>query len=147
MTSDIKDAEATDAKHKIDNSSFGVLVVDDEKDILEVIRIYLQKYGFVVRAFSDPFLALEHFNSNQDAYDVLLTDIRMPGMTGMELAKNIIRSKPEIHVVFMTAFELDNDAFWSLADTSMHIIRREDVISKPFSLIEICNAIKKQLNV
>ncbi|HEX2558093.1 MAG TPA: response regulator, partial [Nitrososphaera sp.] len=84
-----------------DDVSFGIMVVDDEQDILGIVRKYLQKWNFEVDAFSDPFIALEQFKSRRDYYRLLLTDMRMPGMTGVELASKIIDLKPGINVVLM----------------------------------------------
>jgi two-component system response regulator HydG len=128
-----------------DDVSFGIMVVDDEQDILGIVRKYLQKWNFEVDTFSDPFVALEQFKSRPDYYRLLITDIRMPGMTGTELASKVINLKPEINVVLMTAFETDNVALPVNAQGSTNVVKRQDILRKPFRLEQICQAVKKQL--
>jgi DNA-binding NtrC family response regulator len=124
---------------------FGIILVDDEKDILEIVRKYLQKWNFEVEAFSDPAEALEEFSSRPDYYQLLITDIRMAGMTGVELASKIIALKPGMHVVLMTAFESENIVLSVEPSGSTNIIRRQDILKKPFRLEQVCEAVKKQL--
>jgi DNA-binding response OmpR family regulator len=86
-----------------------ILVVDDEPDITSVFKRALQGAGFEVDTFNDPKLALSRFISN--SYDLLLIDIRMPGLNGFRLYKELreIDSKPK--VCFITAFEMYYDEF------------------------------------
>lgn len=62
-----------------------ILVVDDEFDIVETIKLWLQRHSFAVCGFADPLLALEHFKKNSERIDLVLSDIRMP--QGMNLYK------------------------------------------------------------
>ena len=133
------------ASYKDDGAPFGIMVVDDEKDILEIVSKYLQKWNFDVDSFSDPHLALERFKSRIDHYKLLITDVRMPGMTGIELARRIVDLKPEINVVLMTAFEIDDFILPFNTRGSTRIIRRQDILRKPFRLDEVCQAVKKQM--
>ncbi|HEX2614488.1 MAG TPA: response regulator [Nitrososphaera sp.] len=82
-----------------------ILIVDDEPDITTVMKKGLQEYaGYDVTTFNDPGQALAEFKP--DTYDLLVIDIKMPGMTGFELYKKLrnIDSKPKI--CFITAFEM-----------------------------------------
>ena len=128
-------------------SPFVIMLVDDEEDILNIVQKYLQKWGFVVEAFSDSIVALEHFKAKPDYYHLLLTDIRIPGMTGIELASRITETKPGVPIVFMTAYETDGVELpvTTAAAGSTNIIKRDDIVKKPFRLVEICTAVKKQL--
>jgi DNA-binding NtrC family response regulator len=87
------------------------LIVDDEQDIAEILMHLLEKNGFKVCGFSDPLKALEHFISNPRDYGVVVSDIRMPHMTGFELVRKIKDIKPEIKIILMTAFEINNSEF------------------------------------
>jgi DNA-binding NtrC family response regulator len=64
--------------------------------------------GFNVSAFYDPSLALDHFKSNSKEYALLITDVRMPGMSGPEIVSRIKRIEPEIKIIFMTAFDISS---------------------------------------
>jgi CheY-like chemotaxis protein len=121
------------------------MLVDDEEDILEVVSKYLKKWNFSVDAFSDPLRALGQFKSQPDYYRLLITDMRMPGMTGLELASRIIELKPGINVVLMTAFDTDSVSLPEYALRSTSVIRRQDILRKPFRLEQVCQAVKKQL--
>jgi PleD family two-component response regulator len=66
-----------------------ILVIDDESDIVNPIKRFLQKQGFKAYGFTDPLLAFEYFNNNSNSIDLVLCDIRMPQMNGYELIRRI----------------------------------------------------------
>jgi CheY-like chemotaxis protein len=66
-----------------------VLLVDDELDIINTIRRWLQADGFKVYGFADPLQALQYFQNNCDQIDLVLADIRMCKMNGYELVKKL----------------------------------------------------------
>ena len=68
-----------------------ILVIDDEFDIVNPIKLSLQKHGFNAYGFTDPLLALEHFQNNSNNIDLILCDIRMP------LAFSSLAQDPVIH--------------------------------------------------
>lgn len=80
-----------------------ILLVDDEKIILEMITQQLKRMGFEVSAFQNPLQAWEHFQQQPD-YDLVLTDFTMPQLTGDELAQKIINKQPDIPVLIITAY-------------------------------------------
>ena len=118
-----------------------IMVVDDEFDIVMIIRRYLEKWGYVVDTFTNPLYAYQIFNANPDRYSLVLTDIRMPEMTGIRLANLLLEVRPETKVVIMTAYEVTPDELHSQLPTITH----NDILQKPFRLAQICNAVKKQL--
>jgi DNA-binding NtrC family response regulator len=71
------------------------LIVDDELDIVESIKIWLQKRGFVVHGFTNPLLALEYFKNNCNSIDIVLSDIRMPQMVDMSFTRESVSCKME----------------------------------------------------
>jgi phosphoserine phosphatase RsbU/P len=81
-----------------------ILLVDDDQDVTEVMTGGLQRYGLQVTAYSDPEHALSQYKSKQ--YDMILLDVRMPGMTGFELAKRIWAKDADAKVGFFSAFEI-----------------------------------------
>ena len=76
-----------------------ILVLDDDFDISNLLKISLMKQGYSVFGFTDPLLALEHFKINHSTYSLVITDLRMPVMSGFEFSNNIKLIKPEINVV------------------------------------------------
>lgn len=119
------------------------MVVDDEFDIVMIIRRYLEKWGFNVDTFTDPLYALEVFKSKPDQYSLVLTDIRMPELSGIRLARLMREIRQDIKVVIMTAYEIAPGELQEQLPT----ITYAEILQKPFKLLQICTAIKKQLQV
>jgi DNA-binding NtrC family response regulator len=113
-----------------------ILVLDDEFDILTTIKSFLQKHGFHVYAFTDPHLALEHFQKNATIYYLIISDIRMPQMNGFEFIKKVKEIKPKVKVFFMTAFEINDIEFRRVLPST----RIDEFIQKPI-LLERLNAL------
>jgi DNA-binding NtrC family response regulator len=105
-----------------------ILVVDDELDIVIVFRQALSKQGYSVFGFTDPALALEHFKLNAKDYRLVITDVRMPHMSGFELAANIKAIKPDAKIVLMSAFEIGDLEF------SVSRAKISDFIRKPIDI-------------
>jgi DNA-binding NtrC family response regulator len=117
-----------------------IMIVDDEKDILTIVEKYLQRWDFETEAFSDPAQALDRFKQDPGAFSLTLTDLRMPGIDGVNLAKAMVKLNQQAKILLMTAFEIDEDISDYLPS-----MRKEDIIRKPFKLTEICTAVKKHL--
>jgi two-component system response regulator AtoC len=79
-----------------------VLFVDDEKDMGEVVEMGLAQRGFAVVPHTSPEAALALLSS--DDFDVVVTDLVMPGMSGLDLCTRIVANRPDIPVVVVTAF-------------------------------------------
>jgi DNA-binding response OmpR family regulator len=82
---------------------YRVMIVDDEQDITTIFKIGLEKNEFLVTTFNDPLEALSKFRPGM--YDLLILDIRMPGMNGFELYQKIRKLDEKVKVCFLTAFE------------------------------------------
>lgn len=86
-----------------------ISIVDDEEDIVSLFKDALEGMeGLSVVTFTDPILALEHFKENKSDYALVLSDYKMPCMSGMDLIKQIKKRKPMVRTILMTAFEVDN---------------------------------------
>ena len=89
-----------------------VAVIDDEVDLAYLFKDALSQIdGVQVLAFSDPKLAFEHFQLNRQQYQVVITDHRMPGMTGIELLDKMKAINPAVTRILMSAFEIQDDQF------------------------------------
>ena len=84
-----------------------ILLVDDERDIVTVLKASLQRNGFEVDGFSDPNEALANFK--KDRYDLILLDIKMPKMNGFELSRELTKIDDGARIGFMSAFEINLD--------------------------------------
>jgi DNA-binding response OmpR family regulator len=87
----------------------GIFVVDDESDTCLALMKVLEDNGFVVHIFNDSLLALENFR--KDLYDVLILDIKMQKMNGLELYREIKKIDNKVKVCFLTASEFNCRAF------------------------------------
>jgi DNA-binding NtrC family response regulator len=88
-----------------------LLVVDDDSDIVQVLKMGLLKNRFLVEAFTNSDEALQSFKSDAESYCLLLSDMRMPGLSGMQLARKIKEINPKVKVILMTAFEIRDNEF------------------------------------
>ena len=120
-----------------------IQVVDDEFDILNVIKLYLRRVGLNVFGFTDPNLALEHFRINCKDYILVVSDIRMPGMNGFEFVRKVKEISPAIKVLIMSAFEVNStELSIGLGGTKI-----EGFIQKPISLRKLSSIVQKQLEI
>jgi DNA-binding NtrC family response regulator len=110
MTNDKNNTKSLTEPKIISTSNYKyTMIVDDEPDILTLFSDYLQMKGLKVRTFEDPIQALSELQLNHAYYDVIISDIRMPQMSGIELVKRVSKIDSKIKVIFMSAFELESD--------------------------------------
>ncbi|WP_169400701.1 hybrid sensor histidine kinase/response regulator [Desulfobacter curvatus] len=81
-----------------------VMIVDDEPAILEILKNILSYYGYQVSVFHDGKSALESFSKSPDYFDVVITDMTMPGMTGKVLSEEILKLKAGISIIICTGY-------------------------------------------
>lgn len=113
-----------------------ILVVDDDKDIRELIAVYLKAEDFYVDKACNGEEALKMMEENH--YDLVLLDIMMPKMDGLETLINI-RKKFMMPVIFLTAKNQEVDLLRGLS------LGADDYIPKPFSSLELIARVKAQL--
>jgi two-component system response regulator TrcR len=118
-----------------------IMAVDDDFDILHIVRRYLEKWGFSVDTFTNPLYAYQQFKKSPNAYSVIILDIRKPEMSGVELAAMMIKVKPDAKIIIMTAYEITAAEL----TVSLPKIKNDDILRKPFRLMQICNAVNNQL--
>jgi CheY-like chemotaxis protein len=81
-----------------------ILLVDDEPALTDLGKQVLEALGYKVQAYGDSRDAWERFADDPDAFDMVITDLTMPGMTGAELAKKILTLRPDIPVILSTGY-------------------------------------------
>jgi CheY-like chemotaxis protein len=87
-----------------------LLFVDDEKPLAEAGRLMLEGLGYQVTAATDSTKALELFRERPDPFDLVVTDMTMPGLTGADLSTEILKIRPDIPIILVTGFsELINE--------------------------------------
>ena len=116
-----------------------ILVVDDNKNFLISLCIGLRRNGLLVDSATNAFDAFEMLNEND--YDILLSDVKMKGMSGIELTKIAGRKFPDLKIILMTAYD-----FLEFEQSIEKLILAK--LFKPFdlsTLIELINQEKKYM--
>ncbi len=86
-----------------------ILAVDDERDVNTALREVLEHNGFKVDSYDDPLLALKNFKAQ--LYDLVILDIKMPGLNGFALCREIKKIDKKTKVCFLTAGEMYYGAY------------------------------------
>lgn len=122
-----------------DNQPNGsVLVLDDERNIVTVLKAILEKRNFQVDGFTDPREALDALRKG--TYEAAVTDLYMPDIDGMAFLEEVKRLYPGLPVVMITAF--------GTVDSAVDAIKRGafDYVTKPFEQSEIVSVLQKAVN-
>jgi DNA-binding NtrC family response regulator len=114
-----------------------LLVVDDDPDIVQILKMGLVKNGFLVEAFTNPEEALQSFKSDAESYCLVLSDIRMPSISGIQLSKRVKEVNPLVKVVLMTAFEIRDNEF-SKVFPSTHV---DGFVQKPIGIKDLTDKV------
>jgi DNA-binding response OmpR family regulator len=118
-----------------------ILMLDDEFDIMNVFTLALEQQGFHVIGFTEPLLALDHFQKNSERYWLVISDIRMPVIDGYQFAKKVKEIKHDVKVFFMSAYLSDDVQF----RTGLPSVKVDEYIEKPISLNDFLKMVKKYL--
>lgn len=119
------------------NSFHSIIVVDDEMELASLFKTFLTNSGYNAVSFSDPLLALEYFKETPDKHSLIITDMRMPGMCGIELAIKVRENNEKIKIFLMTAFDirdLENNADYKAA-------KIDRLLQKPIRFSELLEMI------
>jgi DNA-binding NtrC family response regulator len=128
----------------LSQGNFGsIVVVDDDPEMLSMVHDHLKRSGYQIRAFNSSSEAVRYLSSGGlDALgtELLLTDLRMPEIDGLDLLQQVRRLPNQFPVIIMTAF--------ATVDTAVEGLRRGafDYITKPFKLNELSLTIERALN-
>ena len=121
-----------------------IAVVDDELDITLLFRDALQTTnGVSIFTFTDPKAAFEHYAINREDYTLIISDLKMPSINGMELIKKVKELNPYVRTILMTAFALDdNDLFQDYAKKELI----NGFLQKPIHLDDLLAEVSTQLH-
>ena len=117
-----------------------ILIVDDDPDVTTVFGLGLQDEGFDVYTYNDPLEALSQFRPN--FYDLLLVDINMPKIDGIELARKILELDANVKICFITAGEANVEVLRELYPTS----GIGCFIKKPVTIDQLVRRVKAELD-
>jgi CheY-like chemotaxis protein len=117
-------------------SKKSVVLVDDDKDILTTLKHGLEANNYQVYAFDSPLEALEYMKQ-VNSHEVLISDIRMPAMTGFELAKQVNKDHPDMWIILLTSFEIHRSEFEKIFPST----KIDALINKPVSINRLVDAV------
>ncbi len=116
-----------------------ILLADDDATSRDLVARALASDGHTVDATQDGGEALEHLQAPGARFDLLVTDVHMPGLDGVALAEHVLRAHKGLRIVLMSGFVSELDRAQKLASGAL------TVISKPFTLEQIRAAVKTAL--
>ena len=117
-----------------------ILLAEDEQDVREVAREFLDSGGYTVIEARDGADALKKMESHEGAIDLLVTDMVMPGMTGQELTARLKQSRPGTQVLYMSGYSGRAATDSSRGDSPICLL------AKPFSRWALLRAVHEILN-
>ncbi|MEQ8153254.1 MAG: ATP-binding protein, partial [Smithellaceae bacterium] len=117
-----------------------ILFVDDEEPLVELGENLLASLGYDVVGKKNSLEALDLFSSCPEKFDLVVTDLTMPDMTGIDLAQKILRIKPGMPIILCTGFSE------SITPESIDSVGVKDLIMKPFQRRQIAESIRKTLD-
>ncbi|MDL1984618.1 MAG: PAS domain S-box protein [Deltaproteobacteria bacterium] len=117
-----------------------ILLIDDEESILNLVKKRLEMQGYQVKAKNNPVDALELFRFGPDRFDLIITDMIMPKMTGDKLAKEILSIRPDIPIILCSGYSDKIDAEKAAA------LGVRKYIEKPLNMSDFMIAIRKALD-
>ena len=122
------------------NGSERILLIDDEEQIIDIERRILERLGYTVTPITDSETALEEFNARPEAFDLVITDMTMPKITGDRLAQRLMDINPQIPVILCTGF---NEAITEEKALSMGI---DKFVMKPIVKDELAYTVRAVLD-
>jgi DNA-binding response OmpR family regulator len=84
------------------------MVADDEEELVVLFKTFLEKSGYEAIHFTDPIMDLEHFENNYDKVHLIITNLKMPKLDGIELANEVREFSKTVKILLITAFVVDD---------------------------------------
>jgi CheY-like chemotaxis protein/predicted transcriptional regulator len=122
------------------NKKKTIMIVDDEEDLALLYKYFLSSVGYEVRTFIDPHSALHEYLSDPFLYDLLVLDIRMQDINGLQLYQSLKAINPECKAIFVSALDIAREVVSILPG-----MRPQDIIRKPVSKEQFITAVKRAL--
>jgi len=117
-----------------------IMLIDDDDDILQIQKQLIEHLGYKVTAFNDSLLALESFSQNPHNYDLILTDMNMPELSGLALSKLMLHINSQIPIILCTGF---TD---SVNEATLKSVGIKKFVLKPLTTQKLSHDLKSVLN-
>jgi DNA-binding NtrC family response regulator len=122
-----------------------VSIVDDDIYIAQLFHEALSENidGISVFSFNDPVMAFEHFTENKENYALVISDLRMPGLNGLELLKKVKTSNPKVRTILMSAYNFEEEELYQSYMIEAVI---NSTIAKPVTMIRLFQTVRYELD-
>ena len=124
----------------VEGGSETILVVDDEKAILRLIRIILEKYGYNIRTACDGVEAMEIYRRNKDSIDAVILDLTMPRMSGRAVFEKMLEINPEVKVIISSG-HCEEDRRKGI------LLAVKEYVKKPYKLTDLAQTVRRVLDL
>ena len=124
------------------STPLSILIVEDERDLSHLYKLYLARFGIGSIIFADPLLAFDHYQQNHGKYELILLDWDLPYMNGLELAKRIRTINSKVHILILTGYHIKDmllkDEFREakISEVLLKPIRLNDLVAR---IIKLCS--------
>lgn len=122
VISDTESSSETTAQKK--GLPLKILVVDDERTLVEMLKIRLNMLGHYAEIFTDSPNALVRFNENPSYFDAVITDYSMSGLTGLELTESILKTRPDLPILICTGYSEKLSSKEDLPKGNTHLFKK-----------------------
>jgi PAS domain S-box-containing protein len=140
LTSQLKSVEKEQEKRKIIGGTESILFVDDEESIVKLGTRILERLGYTITGKKSCIEALKLFKENPDRFDLIITDMAMPIMTGTDFAKEVLKIQPDMSIIICTGFSENLDL--EIAKS----VGIKEYIKKPLLTDEMTSKIREVLD-
>jgi two-component system cell cycle sensor histidine kinase/response regulator CckA len=124
----------------VDGGSETILLTEDEPDLRQLARIFLEDYGYKVLEASSAHEAIRTADEFREPIHLLLTDVIMPGMSGRQLAERVLSKRPQIKVMYMTGYTDDMVVQHKVLEPGVQLLQ------KPFSKMDLAAKVRATLD-
>ena len=128
-------------KPQINKQKANILFIDDEPAAVQMMTIMMQKLGYTIHAEKSPVEALRRFRENPQQYNLVITDLTMPEMTGTQLAGELHKLMPSTPIILMTGYGKVIDH-----DTPLNHYGINRLLTKPVKLTQLASTVNEVLN-
>jgi two-component system cell cycle sensor histidine kinase/response regulator CckA len=113
-----------------------ILLVDDDPSIVMLARLTLERRGHQVTAFSDAGEALRAFAADPDAFDLVVSDLAMPGVSGFQVAREVLAIRPDVPVVLASGAVSDEEERAASEAGARAVILKPRLLQDPATWLE-----------
>jgi len=122
-----------------------VSIVDDDIYITKLFDVALRENidGVSVFSFNDPIMTFQHFTENKENYALVISDLRMPGLNGLELLKKVKTSNPKVRTILMSAYNFEEEELYQeyMKETLIN-----STIAKPVTMNRLYQIVREELD-